>query len=547
MISEKNITVKILSQTGDFVTFFCSNTDNGKSLSLVLNEEKIGGLIDFTLNMSNDIYEPIFTDMLCQIFLDGTHYWTGYAGIIPEADTNTEIISITGYGFIQKLKKQVINVSYTDKTLEYIIKDIASTYLTTELRVLYQESFIETPSISAIDIEFKDKTLLDVFTSLMNIANYDYQNAQYTFYIDKNRYFNFRLISQSTKEALFEGFDYQEPTIDKSFSEIINKILAYRTKSTDANAVEYVGTYQDTNSQGNYGTYMKKYTFPDYTGNSIIENICNAIIQKNKDPIITQEINNLEIISPKDIGFYRLISQRKSYLKTLNSMESLTGWNTETLISATASISNEHVLTNRTALKLVSGVGSMSSYMEYVFDPYIPFPSTFGLYVYKVLSASEYTIRLYDIYDNFIDIKVPQSAPIGQWLRFGVDIKILLELTTLNVNYSETLESCLELSPDGIDSGCMDIYQVIQDGVFNISKVRIIIDSNSDSEGFFDQLDLITNAYIDRTLILEQVEYTLNKSYVAKCTLGNKSSSIVDEIKEKVKDGSNALEIFSKQ
>ena len=86
---------------------------------------------------------PFFNNMECKLIIDGVHWFSGYVDSVPERDSEEPVMIMEGTGYVNKLHGKTINESYTSQTLDYIIKDIANTYLGTDLNVYVEERIDE--------------------------------------------------------------------------------------------------------------------------------------------------------------------------------------------------------------------------------------------------------------------------------------------------------------------------------------------------------------------------------------------------------------------
>lgn len=544
--SVKNVLVEVYSITGVFVASFYNNTNASDDLMVECSEKKIGGLDKFSFTVPSLTKEPLFGNMECRIYVDGAWWYTGYAESIPFPDTEDPIIEIEGLGYQHKLKKKKILVSYSSQTLDYIIKDIANTYLGSDLDVYYDITKISAPSITGITIEFKDKTLMSVFESLLSIANKDYSTQQYTFGVDKEKELYFSAIPNDQMAHYFEGYNYQEPDVEKQDGKLINKVLTYRTKLTDKNSAEFVASYEDTESIALNGLYEKSITFPDYADSTTISNIANSILQKYSTSLDRVQIKELNIDDKLGIGFYSLSNRRDEYFFSVNEMEDLSQWDTSAMSNTTPSIASDKVFTGRSSLKLVTTTGSAGEYMEYVLPTTLKFPNLFRLFVYLNDTNADITIKLFDSTNNEFDLDFNSSIGVGEWLKQFTAISSILETEDLLVD-NGTGDEQLLVDVTSTLEGNMIVDKLSGAGILDIVKVRVIINNNNSSTIWIDSMAARANTYYHRELILEQIKYKLNKSFIASASFGEEVDSVIDEIKNKVKDGDIALSIFSKQ
>ncbi len=546
-IAGKNVQVQIFSITGSLVSTFQNNTDSGADLVVECTELRDGGLDSFSFTVPADTSEPLFIDMECKIFVDSVHWYSGFANKIPNSDSIDPVIEVSGNGFIHKLKEKTINVSYTSQTLDYIIKDIANTNLGVDINVYYNIAKIAVPTVTGISIKFEDNDLQSVFTTLLKIANKDYATTQYTFGVDENKELYFSEVSNDPQEHFYEGFHYQNPTVENLSDRIVNKILTYRTTLADSAVTEYVATYEDTDSQGINGLYQKKLTFPNYADTTTISNIANSIIEKYTNPLDRLKIKDLPISTKLDSGFYQLSNRRKSYFISVNELEDLSQWDTTNLSTTTAVVDGTNVLTGRKSLKLTTAIGSVDEYLEFTLDTPIRFPELFRAFVYLADTNGEITILVSDTDNNTISLDFGNEGDLsGAWIKRLSKISTILDTGELLVD-NGTGDENLIVDYSVSLSDIMIVDTTIGDGIFDVKKVRIIINNNNAATIYVDALSVKAKNYLYRKLIREQISYTLGKSYTADLTFGEKPESLIDEIQDQVSDGNIALSVFSKQ
>lgn len=290
------ITVSLYSRSGDLYEQFSDTNLTGQLLSANLRIEKRGGLdtFDFTIPRNKDI--PITRNNIVKFEVDNNVWYTGYVTDVPLPDQRNPLLTIRGKGFMHRLAEILVgSETYSFESLFLIIADLGTTYLGADAGVYYKESKIRVPATSALDMEIVDRTLLDVFNELLNVANEDYDNYKYRFYIDNEQELVFELLFDDYLRNLYEGVHYQNPTVSIDTSQLINKILTYRTQTGVTDTVEYVNTVEDTGSQNRYGLAEEKLTFPDYISAATITNIADYIIKRNKDPQTIISISDLDI------------------------------------------------------------------------------------------------------------------------------------------------------------------------------------------------------------------------------------------------------------
>jgi len=561
-----------------------SDTDlSGQILNAKINEKKIGGVDKFSFNIPRNVDIPITRNTECYFYINGELWKSGYVKEVPKSDQTDPVLTVCGEGFHKRLLKKVINETYTAQTLDAIIKDVANTYLGSDLGIYYDVSKIDTPTINNITIEFKDKNLFEVFETLLEIANYDYENYKYRFYIDNDKDFVFELISDNFQTKLFEGYQYQLPEVSVDNSKIVNKILAFRTINGTPKEVEYVAAYQDTESQGQFGIFERKITFPDYMDTTTISKICAFLLTRKSFPENKIKIENYEVSSALVFGKYGIFNRREKYWRIIADCNTLSGWDIH-LSNTTFELSETHVLTGKRSLKFTTAAGSDGEYVEYVLDEAIPLPQIVRIFTYFGSITIEFRVTFYDDFGNEIIIdpgSSNQTLLSNQWIKLSEEIDqktivdnmivdpngatddfiINLDVMTeddLDVRYEIMVDNILadpngdtddlEVNLSAIVDGNLDVKYREQSGLLGVKKVRITMLTDTVAVFYIDRIDVLANIYNFYELQLEEIEYNLASiGLFANMNFGEKEDSILDEIKDQVKEGNVALGIFSKQ
>ncbi|KKN61502.1 hypothetical protein LCGC14_0521570 [marine sediment metagenome] len=547
------IQLYIKSPSGERLAILSDTDNSGQILNAKIKENKVGGIDKFSFDIPRNIDIPITRNTECYFYISGELWKSGYVQETPEPDQTNPVLTVRGEGFHKRLLKKVINVTHTNQTLDFIIKAVGNTYLGLELGVYYNVSKITSPSISNITIEFKDKNLFKVFETLLQIANYDYENDRYRFYVDNDKDFVFEQISNSIQTSLFEGYQYQSPDISVDNSKILNKILAFRTTSADPKVVEYVATYQDTESQGRFGLFEKKITFPDYIDTATISNICNFLLKRKRFPQTKIKIENYEIKDILTFGKYNISNRLDTYWKILADCDSLIGWDVSALSTTTLTLSVDHVLTGKRSLKFVTGVGSVGEYVIFTLEKAIPFPKYVRTYIYYESVTPIIKITYLDVDNNPMDIDLG-SADTGlfgdQWIKYSKEVKEISEAIGLLVDVNGLQDQDTIVNIDVVTETELEVRAEAEAGagILNIKKIKIEIISDIASTFYIDRLDMIASIYSSHKLQLEEIEYNLSSiGLFSNMNFGEKEDNIFDEIKDQIKDGDIALSIFSKQ
>lgn len=583
----QGIQLQLRSPTGEVLGYLSDSDESGKILGAELVERKIGGVETFKFRISNDVDLPITRNTECYFYVNGILRFCGQVVEIPLPDQDNPILEIIGEGFYKNLSKKVINESYSIQTLSAIITDIASTYLGTDIDIFYDSTKISVPYIPNITIEFKDKSLFDVFSTLLQIANYDYNNAKYRFYVDVEKDFVFELMDEDFQAAIFEGYQYQAPEISEDSSNIINRILAFRTTQSDPKTAEYVGAYEDTASQGRYGLFEKKITFPDYIDTTTIQKIAATILQRRSLPQTKIGIRDVEIFRPRTIttgfgildngsgsedwmldkdisteeqallrsdfrrgleeinfGNYAISNKRNKIWEILAECDTLDGWDTSHLSFTTLTLSTAHVLTGRRAMKFACVGDSYNEYAELILPTEIPLPQAIRAYLYFDTIVDQIQVRFYDTLENYKDL---QFGIAGSTLSVDKDVS-----TEGNMDVDTATET-LELDVELLNSTTVDQWIKLSTSVaigeiINIKRIRLTILASNVFNFYLDRLDAYADVCKFHSLQLEEVTYFLSsKLFSAGLNFGELEDNIIDEIDKKVEDGDVALAIFSKQ
>lgn len=578
----EGIQLKLISPSGELLGILSDTDLSGQILNAKITEQKIGGVEKFSFQVPRSIDLSITRNTECYFFINSILWKIGYIKEIPKADQDIPILNIVGEGFYKRLLKKVINVSYDTQTLGFIIDDIANTYLGADVGVFYNETKLEYPPIEDIVIEFIDKNLFEIFNKLLEIANYDYENEKYRFYVDNDKDFVFELLSEDFQDSLFEGYQYQSPEVSVDNSKIVNKILAYRTELADPDVVEYVATYQDTESQGRYGIFEEKITFPDYIDTTTISKICAFVLTRRSLPANKIKIENFETQEALTFGKYGIFNRRELYWRIIADCDTLDGWDTF-IANTTLELSEDHVLTGKRSLKFTTAAGSSGEYVEFVLADIIPLPQKVRVFIYFESVTVEFKITFYDDHGNEININagsVDEDLLSDQWIRFTENIQQKTEVDNmvvdpngatddLIINYDAVNEFDLDVryeilidnilaDPNGAtDDFLVNIELAIADelevkyretsGLLEVKKIRITMLTETPAVFYIDRLDTFANIYNFHELQLEEIEYNLSSiGLSASVNFGKKEDNIFDEIKSQVKEGNIALEIFSK-
>lgn len=545
-IAPDGVTLKLFSPSGELIAILSDTNRSGQSLNVILSEQKMGGVTEFSFSIAKDLDIPITRNTECYFYVNQVLWKIGYVTSEPQPDQDNPLLSVEGSGFASRLEKKVINETYAAQTLDAIVKDVANTYLGSDVGVFYDVAKIDTPTIAAIDIQFKDKDLLKVFTTLIEIANYDYDADKYRFYVDNERELVFENISETIITNLFEGYQYQRPEVSIDNTRIVNKILAYRTKTADPDVVEYVDAYEDTDSQGRYGLFEKKLTFPDYANTATIQKIAETMLARNGAPSPIVKIIDYPLgANPLSFGKYRLSNRKDTFWKVAADCDTLTGWDQAGISNTSLALSSTHVLTGRQSLKFTTAAGSDGEYVEFTLPNQIPFPTIVRIFIYFDSVAIPIQVTFYDDLGNTVEIDFTATIA-DQWAKYSQDVELLTEVVSLYVDPNGSEEN-LFVDPNGSEEDLV-VRNLLQAGLFNVETVRIMFLTDDAADIYVDRLDAYATIYGAHELQLEEIEYHLSKIELsANINFGEKDDSLIDEVKKKVEPGNLALDVFSKQ
>ena len=588
--AQVGLQLKIFSPTDDLLGIISDTDETGSLLDIVIEEQEVGGVHAFSFKVKKDLNIPITENAECYFYISGTLWFIGYVVDVPQQDQDELFFLISGNGFYRRLEKKVINDNYTTETLLAIIQDVGPNYLGADVNVFYNATKIDVPTINNITIEFKDKNLLDVYSTLLKIANNDWANAKYRFYVDNEKDLVFEQISETIVKNLFEGYDFQFPEVTQDTSNLINKVLTFRTTVADPKTAEFVAIYEDTESQGKYGIFEKKITFPDFADTTTISNIANAILNRWADPITRMQIKDIPIfqgiqkfseigilndgggdelwlVDPDgssetnillrsertigldeiNFGLWALSNKRDLYWNLISECDSLTGWDVSNLSNTVLTVDTARVLTGKRALKFAIGASSLGEYAEFTLDRTLFFPQELRFYIY--FDTTQISIK-------FIVVDVNDAE-----VEFELDLDLTNEWQVILKQLGQTVDpdgfltviengggGFLLLDFDSSNQGQNKIRHQLVAGANSIKSVKIGINSNTATTMYMDRIEVSANNYKYHELLLKQVRYNLSSiGSFAELAFGERVDSVIDEINGKIKDGNVALKIFSKQ
>lgn len=527
------IEIKFFSTTGEFVGMVGTTFDNANLIDTELSVQKIGGLKTFKFTITRDINIPFFNLMETRFFINGIHWYTGELQFIPGQDERDEEFEYTGKGYWDYLKKIKIEKLYINKTLEYMIKDIIENDISVKTPILYNPSLIIPNNITITKIEFKKKTAEKALKTLLEIANQNYTVEQYEMGVDLSKQFYFNIISNDLITGFFEGYQYQEPEVKFDLKNVVNQIDLYRAQENSQN-VEFISQKINTTSQELYGVRNKDITFSDFIDQSDAEKIADKILSRNSNPFETVSINDLIISDNKfDIGFYSVNNKINEYTTTINEFNDISEWTkiaSNTIITETS----EKVLTGKKAFKFETQNGSSGEFIEYELDETIYFPEKISIWASQSKKGEAFSLLFFN--------------EEGKSFDFIFDF-IITEQEKLITDESGKL-IITEISSQGIEINLVEDYDNLIfsiEGLDNIKKVRITINTNDNLTFFLDRLDIINTSYKQQKLISDSINYKQEKNTViANCVFGERVENVIDNIKKLNEKTANTINIFQK-
>lgn len=543
------IQLYIKSPTNELLGILSDKNITGNILDAQIEVLKFGGVDKLKFKIARNLDIPITLDSECYFYINSVLSLSGFIKEEPNRDQNEPILIMEGNGFYHKLKRIIVNETYTSETLNTIACDICIKYLGTEIGIIFNPYKINVPTaLSSNTINFEDRNLLDCFKRILELCNYLYTTTKYIMYIDNEKELVIGPLNTNPITTLFEGYDYFIPEVSIDNTKIINKILAYRANSVTSDQIDYVATYQDTDSQGRNGVFQEKIIFPDYLGTNQVEDICDFILARKAFPITKVKIADYEFNSILEFGDYILSNRRQLYWRIIADCDSLTDWAVGGLTTATAEISSDHILTGKKSIKITTTTGSADEYIEFTTSDILYLPQIVRVFIFCEDATPELEIRYYDDGSNEVAIDIGSADLFNnQWLRFTDVMGQTTEEDTMEVVEVATPDD-FEVNIDVSTTDILGVRKELTPGLLNIQKIRITIKSSTETVFYIDRLDCHVDIFNFHKLQIEQIKYNLSAvGLFADINFGEKEDSIIDEIKGKVDENNMALQIFAKQ
>ncbi|MEJ2248047.1 MAG: LamG domain-containing protein [Candidatus Lokiarchaeota archaeon] len=539
----------IKSISGETLSIISDTDYSGDIMQAEITDSLLGGLDKYTFKLPKTIDIPLSLNNDCYFYLNSDLKFVGYIEEEPLRDQEKPILEIKGRGYFNRLKKIIINETFSNETLQYIVYSIGRDYLHKEnhLNIFFNPYKIIVPDISSIDIEFKDKNLLEVFEHILSICNYNYLTERYRLFIDNDKDLVIKPITSEYINFLYEGYHFHNIELSLDDSKIVNKIKAYRTISGSPKEAEYVNTYEDTDSQSKYGVYQEKLIFSDYYNNDIVGKIISFLFAKHGVPEKIIKIKNVIFNDIVEFGKFIVGSKRELYWRTIVNCDSVTIWNTTNLIDTSIEVSNEHVLTGKKSLKLTTIVGSVDEYIEFTCDDVLYLPQIVRMFIFFEQGSPELEVTYYDNKSNTVTIDINASNLYNnQWIRLTEEIGQRTEEVNLQVYTASLLD--FEVNTDISTVENLTVRRELAPGLLNISKIRLTIKSDISSIFYIDLFDTFSDIYNFHDVLLEEVKYVFSSVGLrADLNFGSKQENLIDEIEDKIDKQNVAANIFSKQ
>lgn len=585
---------RLISITNNEVYRIIGNTERGALLRAVFNWEKIGGLKDWELTVNRDTVLPFYSGMridfyfVDEIFLTSKLIFSGYSELIPTQEGDFNKITLKGKGFYWKLGERVHNKAYTNTPIANIINDLDFSGLDLDP----DEFDIRPPSIS-VTIDFRDKTYIQIFDTLLKIANTDYDNNQYIYGVNEKRGVYFYSLDPEIKDKLFEDYDFQNPSVD-FLDDVINSVKIFRAQELNPKETELVGTFENTDSSGKYGKKEKKITFSDYIDNNSIDNIANFILEKNADPSKIIKINNFyrkdaEIVEGGlvfeetlgvldnwvwfdqdgfseavyrnsslnieafnrilDPGYYGVSTKKQIKNTLVNECDSLSGW-VVSAVSSVVDIFDGNVLTGRNVIRWTRTSNQFAGdYIEFTPTDIISGLINLKISVYFKDNVSNITLQIFDTEDNMYSYEIGDynQSFINSWLRIELPLDPCDEFGLMRVKSGTGLRflkvvSGVEERPLGIHYSCP--------GVRNLKKIKLILDTGNTNpdEIYIDRIEVRNKSWGYSELTLDKAVYEIERNYIlGALEFGEKAINLIDEIKDNVAKGDLAFDMYAKE
>lgn len=522
-----------LSNSGQEVERIQSGVGAGEVLEGKISFEKYGGLKSFNIQVLRENTIPFFPQMEVKVIYNNSQRGWGYVDKIPATDQDGAGVQITGVGFSQKLKAKKISESYTNTSVNDIIEDIGTNYFD-DIDINYNSVLNQAPSTIISSADWQDKSIDQIIMDLIRFSNTSFSTEEFIFGVNENKDFYFTGISPGNlKAAYFEGYKYQRPETKTISNQLVNQVQIYRATSADPKDTEFVSTVSDTDSIDNYGIYEMKLNISDFVDTITAESIATGIIEDKKDPKDQVQIQNTIITDFLEFGYYRLSNKKQNQKQIISEFSDLSDF-TQSVTTSTVSINTDDVFTGRRCYKwaIASSVGDTLTKTVKYYSP------------------------------TFLRIYVRQDVA-GEYLKVTVNGTKGRQLTQLETDTGADIETDtgvpIVAAIESVETDTRDIdvptanewynFDLDLTGFFDITSIELEVIDASTVDVLIDRLEIYTNSYIARNLMLQDAVYTYGRSSIKldSATFGEKVETLTSNLQMIDERNRTAFDLFNKQ
>ena len=536
-----HVRIDFYSQTGSFVGDLNTLAEDCGFLKWDATQEKIGGLKNLNFTISKKLSFSIFNLMEIRFYITNEHWYTAELRYNPNQDTREIQRTYECVGYIDYLKKIKINEVYQNKTITEVIIHLIENYIEDDTPILYSPDRIDLPDISVTKLELNDKTVYQAFEKILEIVNWNYRVNEYEYGVDKDKIIYFNEIDKTVNYGFFEGYHFQNPDVKEDTGDIVNKIDIYRSKEGTQD-VEYVTTIEDAESQGYYGLQYdpKGFIIPDYIDNTTAILIARSKLNYLKDPLVTAKIKDLNIeLTPYPIGFYHINSKFDNYLKQITDCESFDNWDLSKAFSTNISFETDDVFSGKKSIKCETIAGSLGESITFTLSESIMYPTDLRVYIKQNIRGVKIFITAID--DDGNEVSEGSTIPNKLLLEDGGYL-LLEDGGKFNL---ENLITGIGINVRIIGDWFPYLLNIRE--ITNIKKVRITFVTDENTIILIDRIEVWTNSWFRRNLVLDKIKYTGNRtSILSDCDFGDRPKSLITEIKKIEKNTDNLTGIFEK-
>lgn len=538
IIPPLNSILQFYSQSDYFVGDIRLDHSNSNYLKVKATEEKVGGLKGFNFEIDKLPDFSFFNLMKVRIILNGVHWYTGELLLSEEPDTRDPVKQFSGRGYV-KYFSDIDNITetYENKTLKEILEDQIFNNIISITPIKYDPDLIAPPDITITKMEISSKSVKKIFDNILDIANKNYDTAQYTYGVNKDLFVYFREIERTVKNNYFEGYQFQDPKVKVNDSKVINSIELFRAKENNTDELETIGIIEDSESISRYGLRKSKITSNEYIDNTTTVNIANSKLKKFKDALTEISVKDMELDDPIEIGFYNISNRIQEYKKLVNDCENLSDW---TISTGTSSISLDSLnyISGKNSFKWESPGNATGDNIEIELDDPIMYPLTLRAYFKQDVVGEKINLTAYDEDGNeitagemeYFNILTEDGgfllAENGDFIvqedtnQLGIDIKIIEDWFLFKFDIST---------------------------ISNLKKINFYILNNDAFVLNIDRIEVISKSFFTRLLTLDKAEYELNRNGITfSGVFGEKIDTVLDDIKKLEEDDQNILGLFQK-